>query len=383
MTLIILFWTSLFLIAYTYLFYPILLLFLRLGREKKLQHIVITEEPTVTVIIAVYNEENVLSRKLGNLREIDYPISRLRFLIGSDGSNDRTNDILKNFVLPNLTVHYFTDRRGKSAVLNDLVAQCDSEIIVFSDADTIFIPQTVRNLVQHFHYPSIGAVCGELLQGSIDSSVAGFGENFYRVYDNMIRQFESDIKTTLGTTGAVYAIRRNLYEILPSQKLVADDFIIPIQILKKGYMVKYESKAIGIELTHNSVTNEFDRKSRLGASNFQGIPQFSSLLNPIHGFVSLALWSHKIIRWCVPFLLLLLLFASALLFSNAGFYYLFFKGEIFFYSLALLGFLFEQLKMKISIFGLPYYFVAMNAALFVGFIKFLRRSQRTTWEVIR
>jgi cellulose synthase/poly-beta-1,6-N-acetylglucosamine synthase-like glycosyltransferase len=377
------FWFSLGIVLYTYFFYPICLFFIKKIKRKKNNLYGADELPSVTVIISVYNEEIVLERKIENLNIVDYPKDKIEFLFGSDGANDNTNEILRSTKASNFYYQIFSARRGKAMVLNDLIKKATGDIVVFSDADTLFAPDTVKKLVTHFGDHSIGAVCGELLQESSNQSSGDHGEGFYRSYDNMIRQLESDIYSTVGATGAVYAIRRTLFQPLPILKTIADDFIIPIQILKQGFRVIYEAKAVGYEKPTNSIKGEFHRKVRLGASNFQGIGEYASLLSPRYGFISLALWSHKIFRWCVPFFLLLFAVLSFVLYSESALYRVVIVTEAVFFLLTLFGLIADYLKIRIGVLGFPYYFIAMNIALLVGFLKFLLKKQPPTWEVIR
>jgi len=378
----ILFWTSLSLIFYTYVLYPCILALIRI-RFHELSEQSNSYHPSVTIVFAAYNEESVIEEKLMNIKRIDYPKGKIEVIVGSDGSVDRTNEMLTRHRPENLSVRVFDHRRGKAAVLNALLSEVKSEIVVFSDANTLYQPDTVGKLVQHFVDPSVGAVCGQLVLESVDGSSGGLAEASYWNYENMIKRMESDIQTTVGATGAVYAIRKNLYRPLPVGKLIMDDFLIALSIVQQGYRVKYEANALAREKASNSVAGEFRRKVRIGAANFHGISEFAQLLSPRFGFVSFALWSHKIIRWFVPILLLVVIIAAAMLAPGSSFYQLIFLSELAFIGFALIGLIAEKVNLNIGFFGLPYYFLAVNAALLVGFVKFVRGHQRPTWEVVR
>lgn len=339
------------------------------------------EMPSVAVVISVYNEEDIITDKLQNLTIIDYPKGKIEFYIGSDASNDNTNDILSQS--KQFNIHTFPYRRGKAAVLNSLISMASCEIIVFSDANTFFTAETIQNLVRHFSNSTIGAVCGELVLHSQRQTMGSFGEKSYWNYENALKRLESEISTTLGASGAVYAIRRNLFKPLPTTKSVTDDFLIPLNIVKQGYRTVYDPEALAYEKVSGSVVGEFRRKVRIGAANFHGIVEFASLLHPRYGFVSFALWSHKIIRWLIPLILPYVFVAPLILSMNSSLYGIVLNLEAVFVAMVVFGFIAEKFKLHIGFFGLPFYFIAMNIALFVGFLKFIFKLDKPTWDVIR
>lgn len=379
----ILFWTALFLAAHTYLIYPLLVFFVGMIRNREPRNYEFTDLPTVCVAISVYNEETFIAEKLKNLYITDYPTEKTTFLFGSDGSTDGTNDTLRSSDRANVVARLFSHRRGKAAVLNDIVGNSHSEIIVFSDANTMFRPDTVRMLVQPFADPTVGAVCGELVVVSDSQTTGGFGERLYWKLENMLKTGESRISSTLGATGAVYAIRKSLFVPLPLDRVVMDDFLIPMGVLKKGFRIVYEPAAIAYERSSNSVEGEFRRRIRIAAGNFNGISEYSSLLAPRNGFLAFALWSHKLLRWVVPFLFLIVLGSTAFAARTSPFFLLVLWVEIAFLFVAILGFILDRLKINAGIFGMPYYFVAINCAMIVGFIRYLFGRQQPTWEIVR
>lgn len=379
------FWLSMLLIFYTYAIYPAILLVaasVRNANKQRAERMPGVND-TISLLVAVYNESDILVKKIQNLRDISADSNDLEILIGSDGSTDGTNELLQSCALPNLKVELFPNRRGKAAVLNDLFAIASGKIIVLSDANTFFDRNTVQKLVCHFQDSTVGAVTGELRLESDHTSLSGLGEVSYWTYENMIKRRESDILTTLGATGAVYAMRRELFTPLPTEKVVMDDFLIALNIIKQGYRVRYEPGALAYERSTGTVEGEFKRKVRIGAANFHGMTEFFQLLHPRHGFVAFALWSHKIIRWCVPFFLIAMFSCSVLLNEQSLFFHRVVMVELVFAGAAVGGFLCEKFRLPIGILSFPYYFLAMNAALFVGFIKFLLGRQRPTWDIVR
>src|ERR1051326_3662301 len=235
-----LFWSMLALVVYSYCLYPLIVLtIVKLGRPGGPPIEQAGYLPAVSVVISVFNEENVLEAKLKNLASLDYPKDKIEFLFGSDGSNDRTNDILSLGSKSIITLKVFTERRGKATVLNDLLSIAKGDIIVFSDANTIYARDTIRQLTKHFQLPEVGAVCGELVLEHDGNSVGSFGESSYWKYENFLKNIESRCRTILGATGGIYAIRKSLYRPLPTTKAITDDFLIPLNVLSQGSCVKY------------------------------------------------------------------------------------------------------------------------------------------------
>ena len=383
MVLEILFWLAAGLTIYTYAGYPLVLMLLRLLRRKRERPKSTGSLPVVSMVISVYNEEEVVPGKLKNILEIDYPSDSIEILIGSDGSSDGTDSLLQSAQVPNLRVYCFPERRGKAPVLNELVKAAKGDVIVFSDANTMYTPQAVRHLVSALEDPHVGAVCGELVLGTGQRTVGEVGETSYWGYETFLKRIESDVQTTIGATGGVYALRKELYVPLSTWKVVTDDFVIPARALERGRAVRYEPRAIAFEDASGSVGGEFQRKVRIGASNFSGLDLWKRLLHPRYGFVAFALWSHKVLRWCVPFFMIVMVCCSLLLAQSSPFFQIIVAGGILFLLLATVGFVAEHNRARIGVVGLPYYLIAMNAALFVGFVRYVTGRQQPTWKVDR
>jgi cellulose synthase/poly-beta-1,6-N-acetylglucosamine synthase-like glycosyltransferase len=342
-----------------------------------------SELPSVTIVVSAYNEEAVLEKKIMNLGTLNYPSEKLEILFGSDGSTDNTSAILTRNLGPHFRFVNFQQRRGKATVLNELIPQAAGDVVVLSDANTLYSPDTIHMLVRHFRDPAIGAVCGELILEVNNKTSGGLGEGSYWKYENHLKLMEDGIRSTVGATGGVYAIRKSLFTKLPVGKVVTDDFVVSLGVLKQGFRVAYDPQAVAHEQSSNSVAGEFRRKVRIGAANFHGLSELYPLLHPKYKFIAFVLWSRKIIRWFVPLFLMGLFLCSLLLASESTLYLTTLVIEITFLISALIGMICERMNFNIGLFGLPYYFVAMNAALFVGFIKFVLRRQRPTWEVVR
>jgi poly-beta-1,6-N-acetyl-D-glucosamine synthase len=381
--LIILFALSIGLIIYTYFVYP-LILYIWYATKR-------TDEgrdgytPAVSLIIAAHNEENIIDEKIQNIFNMNYPSQKLEVLIGLDGCTDRTAEILKNYKNSQIKVFDFEERRGKSAVVNELVARSSNEILVFSDANTIYYEDTIQKLVRHFNNASIGGVCGRLDLVPFNKSVSSMGESTYWRYENMLKLMEGNIHTTIGATGAVYAIRRSLFKDLPVDKIVMDDFLIPLAVVAQGVRVIYDHEAGGYEKTTASMQHEFSRKVRIGIANFVGLSEIRHLLSPRWKFVAFSLWSHKVIRWIVPVLMILGFAAnlSLVLISGYLFYIIAFLLQISFYTLAAIGYVLDRFNIPPGIMGYPYFFVSMHYALLLGLVRFLQNKRQPMWKVYR
>ena len=376
------FWVIIILIFHTYVFYPIIMFFLAKRSTQEISAAPLIWFPKISLVVSVFNEEKVLDNKLKNLQSIDYPSSQVEFLIGSDGSTDGSVSILKRNTDVKLKIFDFNVRRGKAAVLNDLIAAATGEIIVFTDANTEFKHTTMLELVKHFENPTVGAVSGLLILRSSKKGTKT-GEHSYWVFENKLKSFESTVGSLLGATGGVYAIRKELFKPLPTDISIADDFLIPMEILKKGYRCVFEPLAIAYEDLEQWIANEFRRKARIGAQNFNVLFHISSLLHPKHGLTAFSLWSHKLIRWFVPFFLLTLTMILPVLSIDSSFYSAVLSLWLLFLLIGILGWIMDIMKISTGYFGYPYYYLAMNAALFVGFIRSIAKLQKTTWNVVR
>lgn len=371
------FWLSAFLILFTYVGYPALMfglsIFLRKPRSCDENHL-----PAVSMLVAAFNEEAVLAEKISNCLALDYPREKLEILIGSDGSNDGTNAIMAAHAGATIRVFPYASRRGKAAVLNALAGEARGEILVFSDANTMYRRDAIRRLVPYFADAQVGGVCGRLVLLNRNGLSEAEGERFYWDYENYLKYLEGKIKTVFGANGAIYAIRRELYHPLPTSKAVMDDFLIPLHIVQRGYDIVYDKDAVVYESAAPSLRAEFRRKVRIGAANFHGIREILPLLSPTRGFVAFGLWSHKIIRWFAPFLLLAMLAANISLLGEPH-YNLLFGLQMAFYGAALCAWLLDALGLHVPVLIYPYYFVVVNLALLIGFFKFLTNSQRPAW----
>ncbi len=373
------FWTCLGLIFYTYLIYPLLIIILSrfFPRKSKINQ---NEFPQVAMVISAYNEETVLEEKIKNCLAIDYPQDRISFVFGSDGSTDRTNEIISSINHPRIKYKIFPEREGKCSVLNKLVEEVNEEIILFSDANSIFKPNSVKLLTRHFSDPEVGGVCGKLNLLNPSGKPGGEGEGLYWRFENMIKEAEGTLQSVISANGAIFAVRKELFESIPAHLSLNDDFMITLQILKKHRRVIYDQQAVATESTSPDMEGEFARKIRISSQNYNAVPSMLPLLHPRYGFTALAIFSHKLLRWSVPFLGLGMLLTNIFLFNEGGIYPIIFAGQGLVYAGALAGYLGDRLFDNSGPF-IPFYYLAMvNIALVLGLWRSLTKTQEQTWE---
>ena len=372
--------------AYAYVGYPILLFVLAalvqtgrdvcylLSRAERRRRS--NRRPRVSIILAAYNEEHVLDHTLRNVLALDYPRDLVEIIIGSDGSTDGTVEIARRYEPEGVRVSAFRERRGKIAVINACAAQAKGDILVFSDANTLLRPDAVSKLVRHFDAPTVGAVCGELHLVTADGRLSN--ESLYWRYEMGLKMLESRLDSVLGANGAIYAVRKELFPSLPGN-LITDDFIIPMKVRAKHFRVAYDPEAVAEEDAPVGVADEFRRRMRIGAGNWQALWHCRRLLLPWMGFVSFAFWSHKVLRWLTPFLLPVGLFGSLLLLAEPVWQVLF-GLQVVFYGAAALGCALGRLRVPVGPLKMPYYFLALNSALAIGLLRGALGVQRAAWK---
>jgi cellulose synthase/poly-beta-1,6-N-acetylglucosamine synthase-like glycosyltransferase len=366
------FWTSAALVAYAYVGYPLLIYVLGRLRRRPTERKDIC--PTVSLLVPAYNEGRMIRAKIENCLKLDYPRDRLEILVASDGSTDATGRVIAEATKAGrIRGVVFPERRGKAAVLNDLVAMASGEILVLSDATTMVEPGSIRAFVSNFADPRVGCVSGiyRLVASNGDSSAGP--ESLYWRYERFIRESESRLGAMLGAHGALYSLRRALFEPIPPGTR-NEDFTLPIGILMRGYRSIYETRAIASE--DSSEMTGFGRRVGLAAGNYQQLGPLVRmrgwLRNP---FVLFELLSHKILRLLSPFLMLAAYGASALLFEHP-FYATAFAAQTVFIIAALLG-VRESLRRRVGVLiAAPYYFCMVNAAGVIALHRVLRRNGR-------
>jgi cellulose synthase/poly-beta-1,6-N-acetylglucosamine synthase-like glycosyltransferase len=371
------FWICVAAVAYAYVGYPTLLaVFARLFGKRQVTP---SEDalPTVTIVVAAHNEESVIEERVRNLLALDYPADRIEILIASDGSTDRTCDLVRRFVDDRIRLLDFGANRGKSAVLNDALSLARGEVVVMSDANTMMDPAAARRLARWFRDPSVGVVCGRLVL--VDSATGSNADGLYWKFETYLKRWEARLGALLGANGAIYAIRRSLFPELP-QRIAVDDFVIPLLArLRHGCGLVYEPMAIATEETPPEMRSEFSRRSRIGAGGFQSLSLLWPLINPMQGWIAFAFLSHKVLRWICPFFLLGAAATSLLLISEP-----LYRGallaQVMLYAAAVAGFFWPAFGARFRAARLPAMFAAMNLALLAGFFLWASGRQGGVWR---
>lgn len=374
----IIFFFSIFLLFYAYGGYLYLLrLITRLLRKK---HIRTSDfKPKVSILIPVYNEEKVIRQKIENCLELDYPKEQLQIMVCSDCSNDKTAEIVSEYIDKGISFLSYNVRRGKTGVINASVPEAEGEIIVLTDANTMFNADAVSELISMYSSEEIGAVLGQVKLVVPEEGRGVKKEVQYREFEAFQKYAEGLLGATIGAFGGFYSIRKKVFTPLPSNAYSNDDLIIPMRILQSGYKVIFNREAISIEDTGQNVKEEFIRRVRIGAGNFQSFFLMPYLLNPFRGKIFFLYVSHKVLRWFSPMILLILLISNILLFKEYP-YNIFCCMQAGFYGIAVIGALFSKMHITLPLISSIYHFVSMNVAVFFGFFRYLRGIKSAVWE---
>jgi cellulose synthase/poly-beta-1,6-N-acetylglucosamine synthase-like glycosyltransferase len=335
-------------------------------------------EPVVSVLIAAHDEAETIGSRVRNLLELDYPADRLEILVGSDGSKDGTGFVARRSGDARVHVVEFETRRGKPSVLNDLAARARGDLLLFADARQRYERHALRALVAPFADARVGGVGGALLIGRAGGGSLGAGAGAYRRFDDALRADESWVDSTVGLSGAIYAIRADLFEPLPPDTIL-DDVLTPMRVTRRGYRVVFEPQARAFDRAPASAREEFGRKVRTLAGNLQLLNRERWMLNPLRNRLWFQTVSHKGLRLLGPVLLLLILVASVRLAPGSPFAVLLF-GQACFYAAATAGWLLRDLPQAPRLLGFPYTFCLFNAAAAVAIAHFLLRRQTVTWR---
>ncbi len=374
------FWTCLGCVLYAYFGYPLLLWGLaRLcgGRRPRPAEADPADLPSVSLLIAAYNEEAEIDKRVQTALMTDYPPEKLEILIASDGSSDATPAIVRRYADRGVRLLDYRQRRGKATVLNDAFAEVKGDVVLLSDANTQIDPAALRKLVRWFHDPQVGVVCGRLIL--TDPETGRNVDGLYWRYETFLKKCEGRLGALLGANGAIYAIRRQLFAPIPNNTIV-DDFVLPLQAkLRSGCAIVYETGAVAEEETPHGLGSEFHRRSRIGAGGFQSIALLWPLLHPRHGWTAFAFLSHKVLRWLGPFFLIGMLASNACLLGEP-LYQAAVLAQAGFYALSLAAALVPPRVRVLKPLRLTTMFTGMNAALLLGFWRWLRGSQKAAWK---
>ncbi len=384
-TLVWLFWILAAIIVYTYLGYGLVLYILvrirRLFVKRVVPELSDDELPEVTLLVAAYNELDYIHQKMENTRAFRYPADKLKIMWVTDGSDDGTPELLQQ-AYPDVEVLHLPQRKGKIAAMNRAVHFVKTPYIVFSDANTLIGPDSVRKIASLFNDPKVGCVSGEKrIMNEEKEAASSAGEGIYWKYESTLKRWDAELYSVVGAAGELFAVRTKLFNEVEPDTLL-DDFVISLRIAMQGYRIEYDPEAYAAEWASASIQEELKRKIRIAAGGLQSVVRLLPLLNIFrYGILSFQYTSHRVLRWAVtPFLLPIVLIINILIAPLSTLLTVMLILQGLFYLGGFIGQLLERKKIKVKIFFIPYYFLFMNYAVFLGLFRFLRNQQSVNWE---
>ncbi len=382
-TIEILFWILIALIFYTYIGYGIVLFVLITLKRliwKKPASINLEELPDVTILIAAYNEQDYVQVKVENTSKLNYPAEKLHQIWVTDGSTDKTPELLQAY--PSIELLHKPERNGKIAAMNRGIKYVKTPIVIFSDANTLLGTESIMKIAEMFKNPKTGCVSGEKrIMNDEKEAASAAGEGLYWKYESTLKRWDAELYSAVGAAGELFAIRTELFNEVEGDTLL-DDFIISLRVAMRGYKIDYNPDAYAIETASANVKEELKRKIRIAAGGIQSVIRLYPLLNIFkYGMLSFQYISHRVLRWTVtPIALLCVLLLNVFLIQESTLFAIIMVLQVIFYLSAFTGWILENKKMKIKVFFIPYYFFIMNYAVFMGFGRYLKKSQSVNWE---
>ena len=381
----ILFWISLFIAFYAFFGYGIVLYILvKIRRLVKGERTIADKgsfTPSLTMIIAAYNEADIIEEKIHNTLALEYPADKFHIIFVTDGSNDATPGIIAKY--PSMQLMHEPARNGKIVAVHRAMKEVTSDIVVFTDANTFLNSDALLYICRHYKDEKVGAVSGEKKVQADDVADATAGEGFYWKYESTLKRWDAELYSVVGAAGELFSIRTSLYQPVPKESIL-DDFMISLLVAAKGYRIAYEPLACATEHGSESIAEELKRKVRISAGGIQSILWLKQLMNPFKNPVlAFEYVSHRVLRWTItPFLLILAFILNGIIAVQTGeiIYVGLFVCQCFFYLLALLGWMMEKRQVKIKILFIPYYFCMMNYAVIAGINRYMRKQQSAAWE---
>jgi cellulose synthase/poly-beta-1,6-N-acetylglucosamine synthase-like glycosyltransferase len=376
----VIFWSSAVALFYTYAGYPLLLALVSALRPQKVRRGEFA--PTVSIIITAHNEERDLAAKLENTLALDYPRELLEVIVASDCSTDRTDQIAREFAGRGVRLHGQSERLGKTAAQNAAVDLARGEIILFSDATSLYQPNAVHAMMPSFADSTVGCVAGRLVYVDGSDSDVGRGARSYWSYETFLKRHESRVGSLIGASGCLYAVRRSAY--VPLYHEACSDFIIATKMVEQSLRAVYEPNAVCTEQTNRQSDKELKMRVRIIAQTFTDLWRHRSMLNPLHsGFYGVQLLSHKVMRYLVPFFLMGLFVASAVLAPDSLAYRLAFAAQAAGYACPALAWVLDRVGIRSRLLAFPQYFMLANLASLIACYQFLRGERYARWEPIR
>src|SRR5437899_3204717 len=373
------FWLAALLLFYVYAGYPLLLAVI--GLIVRRQRSGPGYSPSSAILIAAYNEEEAIERKIRQTLALEYPADKLEVLVLSDCSTDRTDEIVSAVPDSRVRLVRMPERRGKTHAQNLGVKQASGEVVIFSDATAIYQSKALLYLACNYQDAAVGAVSGRYQYfDPTEQSATGLGSVAFWNYENLIKTLQSRIRTITGCCGCIYSVRKTAYTELPGD--IISDLGQPLQAIKKGYRVVFEDRALAYEETTQSTSEEFSMRVRVVTRAMRGLLSVSDLLKPWKfAWPAFQLWSHKVMRWMVP-LFLIALFAANLFLLDSPLYRVSFAAQLFFYAAAMLNIVLP-LHRQWKPLGIPLFFCTLNAAALVSMVEICRGRKYVTWQTVR
>ena len=381
----ILFWIMIGTMIYTYIGYPLLIAVIAKLKRTKPQPPLPDSLPHVTLFVTAFNEEKFVDDKIANTRALDYPTDRLHLIWVTDGSDDNTNILLTKY--SDVKVFFEPERRGKVHAMKRGLEFVETDIVIFSDANTMLSIESVKEMVRQFEDPRIGCVAGEKrISSDGRQNAASSGEGTYWRYESWIKRNDATVGSAIGAAGELFAMRRSLYQPISDNTLL-DDFEISLRIALSGYKIGYSPRAYAIERASANIEEEMKRKVRIAAGSIQTMLRLGSLFNFFsHPMLTFQYVSHKVLRWiAVPLAMILIIplniyFCVVNNFSINNIYTWVLTVQALFYAASFVGFILQNKKLNISSIYIPYYFYLANKAMWQGLWRFCRNTQSVNWE---
>ena len=381
----IIFWICLTFILHTYLFYHLSIRIFARNKKGNTKIFKIEDEiPFVSILIAAHNEETVIRDKILSIVNSSFPETKIEVLVGSDCSTDKTNTIIEQLIKEYacISIVKFENRTGKIGVINSLIEKAKYDLVLLTDANVMFDKQSIFELVKHFKNEEIGLVDSKMINIGIKKDGISLQEKTYISTEVSSKNAESLLwGTMMGPFGGCFALRKKLWEKIPSHFLV-DDFFINMLVLQKGFKSINEPNAIVFEDVSNDLSDEFRRKIRISSGNFQNLFHYKHLLFDF-SWIAFSFFSHKVLRWLTPFFILSMISILPFMIENHRFYFYFLVGILFCFSLVTIDFLLKSLKVNIKVLRFLTHFTLMNVALFIGFLNFIKGVKSSIWEPTR
>lgn len=382
------FWIAFFVVLYTFVGYGLVLFMLVKLKSFFIRPFVFTsgsELPGVSILIAAYNEEELIDQKIENTLTLDYPKNKLQIIVVTDGSNDQTPIKVGNY--QDVFLLHSETRAGKMAAIKRAIPFVKGDIILFTDANTFLNRMAVKELVKHYQNEKVGAVAGEKrihVKQTADASSAG--EGFYWKYESLLKKWDYQLYSNVGAAGELFSIRTVQYEPVESDTII-DDHMIAMRIAEKGFIIAYEPEAYAIETASENSKEELKRKVRIAAGGIQSILRLKKAANPFYfPLLTFQYISHRVLRWTItPFLMIMIFLLNGLIVSRSddNLYIAFFIAQVLFYMLSFAGLYFESRNIRVKALFIPFYFCMMNYAVIAGIIRYIGKNQSAAWEKSR